>query len=233
MSEPGRRAVIVGSSDGIGRGLTERLLAEGWSVTGVSRSPGTVEHERYRHHLVDVTGPGYPSALRLALDGPAVDLCVYSAGIGELLDLSDLSGQTRTLDVNVMGAAHTLEAVLPRMVAARKGQFIGLSSLADVMINPQSPAYSASKAALTSYLSGMALAVRKHGVVVTTVRLGFVATKMMKARSAPGKISVAEAVDVLMRAVRTRAAVVAYPRRVAAGAGMLRLLGNAQLRRRR
>jgi NAD(P)-dependent dehydrogenase (short-subunit alcohol dehydrogenase family) len=231
MSEPGRRAVIVGSSDGIGRGLADRLLAEGWTVTGVSRSPGTVAHERYRHHLVDVTGPGYPSALRLALDGAGVDLCVYSAGIGELLDLTDLSGQTRTLDVNVMGAAHTLEAVLPRMIAARRGHFIGLSSLADVMINPQSPSYSASKAALTSYLAGMALAARPHGVVVSTVRFGFVTTKMMKARNAPGRIPVAEAVDVLMRTIRTRAAVVSYPRRIALGANVLRLVGAARLRR--
>jgi short-subunit dehydrogenase len=233
MSEPGRRAVIVGSSDGIGRGLTERLLADGWTVTGVSRSPGTVAHERYRHHILDVTGPGYPPALRLALEGADVDLCVYCAGVGELLDLADLSGQTRTLDVNVMGAAHTVEAVLPRMVAARKGHFIGLSSLADVMVNPQSPAYSASKAALTSFLAGLTLAARPHGVAVTAVRFGFVATKMLKARKAPGRISVDQAVEVIVRAIRTRAAVVSYPRRIAVGARALRLIGSARLRGRR
>lgn len=48
------RALLVGHSDGIGLAVTRRLLARGWEVTGVSRSPSPVENPACRHHVEDV-----------------------------------------------------------------------------------------------------------------------------------------------------------------------------------
>src|SRR5512142_362726 len=146
------RTMIVGNSDGIGLALTHRLLAEGWTVVGLSRSPAPVGE----HHIVDVTSPAYPAVLA---EVGEVDLCVYAAGIGELLG-DDLADQTRTLEVNLLGAARTFEAVVPRMLAAGRGHLIGLSSLADTLISAQAPGYSASKAGLTMYLLGLDAALR-------------------------------------------------------------------------
>jgi NAD(P)-dependent dehydrogenase (short-subunit alcohol dehydrogenase family) len=202
-------AIVVGNSDGIGLALTHRLIAGNWQVTGVSRSPGPVTA-----HVADVTGDAYPEILRAAL--PA-DLVVYCAGIGEP---ADLPAQTRTIAVNLLGAARTAEVVIPAMVAAGGGHFIGLSSLADVLVSGEAPGYAASKAGLTSYLTGLNLAYRKHGVAVTTVRFGFVDTKMAKGPGTPGKIPVERAVDVIMRCLRDRPVVVSAPRAVAAASGL-------------
>jgi NAD(P)-dependent dehydrogenase (short-subunit alcohol dehydrogenase family) len=226
------RAVIIGNSDGIGLALTRRLLDAGWTVHGLSRSASEIRDDCYTHEVADVTGPEFPGLLAKAVAN-GVDLCVYSAGIGEFLDLDDLADQTRTLDVNLMGVARTVEVVVPRMVAAGRGHIVGLSSLADAGISPEAPAYAASKAGMSRYLHGLALALRPCGVDVTTVRFGFVDTKMAKASVKPGMVSVDRAVEVLMRALRTRPATVSYPRRISVAARVLSAVPAFQLRARR
>lgn len=231
-----KRAVIVGNSDGIGLALTRRLLDAGWTVTGLSRSAGGLRHERYSHEVIDVTAAGYTQALADCLDATdGVDLCVYAAGVGEFVDVHDLASQTRTIEVNLIGAARTLEVVVPAMVTAGTGHIVGLSSLADAAPSGQAPAYAASKAGMTTYLMGLARTLRPHGVTVTTVRLGFVDTKMAKASATPGMISVGMAVDILMDVLHTRPTVVSRPRHIAAAAGLLGLLAatRARIHRRR
>lgn len=120
LDRPARRcAVVVADSDGIGLALTRRLLAAGWTVTGLSRSGSDLVHERYAHAVIDVTAASYQAILAAHVDAlGGIDLCVYTAGIGEFIDVTDLSSQTRTLQVNLPGAASTVEVVVPRMVAA-------------------------------------------------------------------------------------------------------------------
>ncbi|ATE54337.1 short-chain dehydrogenase [Actinosynnema pretiosum] len=218
---PVARALVIGNSDGIGLALSRRLLADGWQVVGLSRRAAPVEHPAYAHHTRDVTDPGYPALLA---EIGHVDLCVYAAGVGDLLELPDLAPQTRALEVNLLGLARTAEVVLPDMLAAGAGHLIGLSSLADALISPQAPGYAASKAGMTSYLRGLAGAARGTGVAVTCVRFGFVDTKMAKSPAKPALLTVDEAVDALLRCLRTRPAVLSRPRRMAVAATALRLL---------
>ncbi|MEV6348464.1 SDR family NAD(P)-dependent oxidoreductase [Actinoplanes sp. NPDC051851] len=212
-------ALIVGNSDGIGLALTHRLLGAGWTVTGVSRRPAPAGVA----HTADVASPEFPALLARVLAGVGdVDLCVYAAGIGELLGPGlALAGQTRTFEVNLLGLARTVEAVVPGMVAAGRGHVIGLSSMADAVLSADAPAYAASKAGMTSYLLGLDAALRPRGVAVTAVRFGFVDTKMAKSPVTPFKITTERAVDVLMQCVRTRPAVLSRPRRMAALTGTL------------
>lgn len=211
-----RHAIVIGNTDGIGLGLTRRLLSDGWAVTGLSRRSAAVEHDRYVHVASDVAAASYPADLGRALAAAGrVDLCVYAAGVGDLLDLADLAAQTRAIEVNLLGVARTVEVVVPAMSAAGGGHLIGLSSLADAMITPEAPGYAASKAGMSSYLIALGAALRPRGVAVSTVRFGFVDTKMAKGAVRPMMITVDRAVEVLMRCVRDRPAVVSYPRRMA------------------
>jgi short-subunit dehydrogenase len=226
-----RHALIIGNTDGIGLALTRRLLSDGWTVTGLSRRVAAVEHERYVHVAVDVTAADYPAQLSRALDAMgSTRLCVYAAGVGDLLDLDDLAAQTRAIEVNLVGVARTVEVVVPRMLAAGGGHFVGLSSLADALIVPDAPGYAASKAGMSSYLIALAAALRARGVAVSTVRFGFVDTKMAKGEVKPMMISVDRAVAVLMRCVRTRPVVVSYPRRMAALTTVFRPVARIQAR---
>jgi NAD(P)-dependent dehydrogenase (short-subunit alcohol dehydrogenase family) len=205
-SPPQRRALLVGNTDGIGLAMTRRLLAAGWSVTGVSRRESSVENAAYRHRVADV-GDGRFSGLveELAREAPP-GLCIYLAGIGEFLDTADMSAEARVFDVNLTGMVRTAAAVVPGMVRRGEGHFIGVSSMADELLSAEAPSYSASKAGFTSYLGGLALALKPRGVRVTNVRFGFVDTKMAKGSFRPLMMSVEKAVDHLETCIRKKPA---------------------------
>jgi NAD(P)-dependent dehydrogenase (short-subunit alcohol dehydrogenase family) len=231
MGERGTLALVVGNSDGIGLALTKRLLAKGWTVTGVSRSVSPIEDTSYAHSIADVGRSDYHEHLRelQSRRGP-FDACIYCAGIGDVLTADmDLSADAEVFRVNLVGAVQTAQVVLPPMIAAARGHFIGLSSLADGLPSSDAPSYAASKAGLSSYLAGLALALRPRGVFVSNVRFGFVDTKMAKARVKPAMLTVEQAVNVVMRCIEKRPARVTRPWQMAAIAWILRWVTSVRL----
>jgi short-subunit dehydrogenase len=209
-------AVIIGNSDGIGLALTELLLSEGWRVVGISRSASRIEAPNHEHHVSDVASVDYGARLAAVVEasGP-LDLCVYCAAIGEFLDIDTLSTDCRVFEVNLVGAVATAMVVIPNMVRAGRGHFIGLSSLADSISDPNAPSYSGSKAGLTRYLEGLAPACRARGVYVTNVRLGFVDTKMAKSPVRPFMVSRAHAAEQVRRCIDERPVRYTFPKRMA------------------
>ncbi|HEV8632436.1 MAG TPA: SDR family NAD(P)-dependent oxidoreductase [Thermoanaerobaculia bacterium] len=217
------KALIIGNSDGIGLALTRRLLREGWLVTGVSRRASPIGDPSYEHDVHDVSDPSYGARLAALQErkGPFA-VCVYCVGIGHPFDPGDLAAETQVFRVNLLGAVETSSVVLPPMLAAGRGHFVALSSIADASPSAAAPSYAASKAGLSFYLAGLALAVRSRGVYVTNVRFGFVDTKMAKSPVRPMMMTVDRAVELLMRCLRTRPAQMTYPRSMAV---LVRLLG--------
>ncbi len=191
-----RNAILVGNSDGIGLAMTRRLLEQGWRVVGISRSESPIEDVPYEHVVAGVQDAEYSMVLKDALEknGP-FDLCVYCAGIGELLDVSSMEGEAEVFEVNLTGMVKTVAQVIPGMVERGRGHFIGLSSLADEMLSAEAPSYHASKAGFSNYLEGLALSLKSRGVKVSNVRFGFVDTKMAKGDVKPFMISVDRAVE--------------------------------------
>jgi short-subunit dehydrogenase len=189
------------------------LIAEGWTVVGLARREAAFTHDRYRHVLADVR----TSSLRDALATiEPVDVCIYAAGIGELLAWDDFTHEADVFTTNLVGVATTAEVVLPRMIAAKKGHFIGLSSQADRWIDDHAPSYAASKAGMSSYLEGLALACRKHGVHVTNIRFGFVDTAMAKSDVKPFMITADRAAELVVKCIAKKPIRYTYPWRMAA-----------------
>jgi NAD(P)-dependent dehydrogenase (short-subunit alcohol dehydrogenase family) len=201
------RALVVGASDGIGLAVARRLLADGWDVLSVSRRASPIAHERHHAKVLDVRDATYRAELAAFVDEPSpalLDVCIYCAGIGDVLDVETMQPEHDVFAVNLLGAVATGEVVLARMVKAGRGHFLALSSLADVLISDRTPSYAASKAGLSSWLSGMALAMKPRGVTVTNVRFGFVDTKMAKSPAKPFMMSVERAVRHVVRAIEKR-----------------------------
>jgi NAD(P)-dependent dehydrogenase (short-subunit alcohol dehydrogenase family) len=207
-----KNALLVGNSDGIGLAVTRRLVADGWEVTGVSRSPSPVHEPSYTHHVMDVTSPDYPGLLSQLAKTAETDLCIYLAGIGELIDPTDMDHEVHVVDVNLLGMIRTAAAVVPGMVERGRGHFIGVSSLADELLSGEAPSYHASKAGFSSYLGSLAITLRPAGVAVTNVRFGFVDTKMAKGDRKPLMLSVEEAADRIEGCMRARPRVCVAPR---------------------
>jgi NAD(P)-dependent dehydrogenase (short-subunit alcohol dehydrogenase family) len=195
-------ALVIGNSDGIGLALTRRLLAQGYQVTGLSKSTASIDHPSYQHFVRDVTDPEYRVLLRgILAERPELNLCVYCAGIGGLLNLADLAFETRVFEVNLMAAVVTTELVLDHMIKKGSGHFVGLSSIADSLTSAVAPSYSGSKAGISRYWEGLALALCGRTVKVTNVRFGFVDTKMARAKRRPFMLTTEKAVEFIIAQV--------------------------------
>jgi short-subunit dehydrogenase len=206
-------AIIIGNSDGIGLATTRELLKRGWKVAGISRSESPIENSSYEHVVTGVQSDEYVTRLKSLLEGcEPVDLCIYCAGIGELLKPDDMAGEAEIFDVNLTGMVKTASVVIPRMVEEGRGHFIGLSSVADAMLSPEAPGYHGSKAGFSNYLEGLALALRPKGVHVTNVRFGFVDTKMAKGRVKPFMMKVEKAVHHVMVCIEKKPVRYSAPR---------------------
>ncbi len=199
------KAIIIGNSDGVGLAVTRELLKREWSVIGLSRSKSPVNDPSCEHIVARVDEEEYTSKLTSALDRiDRVDLCIYCAGIGELLDPSRMEGEEEIFLVNLVGMVKTASLVIPMMVENGEGHFIGLSSVADEMLSPEAPSYHASKAGFSNYLEGLALALRPKGIRVSNVRFGFVDTKMAKGDIKPFMMSVDRAARHLLACIEKK-----------------------------
>ena len=188
------KALIIGNSDGIGLATTKELLKRGWKVVGISRSESPIKDPAYEHFVAEVQDDQYPVIVKSALaKGGPLDLCVYCAGIGEMLDPSDMGGEAEIFTVNLLGMVKTVSLVIPWMVKRGKGHFIGLSSVADEMLSPEAPSYHASKAGFSNYLESLALALKLKGIYITNIRFGFVDTKMAQGDVKPFMMGVERA----------------------------------------
>ena len=74
-----KSAVIIGNSDGIGLGLTKRLLELDWQVEGISRSQTQIEHKNYNHSISQVEASDYIDCLKSSVKkSKKIDLSLFA-----------------------------------------------------------------------------------------------------------------------------------------------------------
>jgi len=181
-------ALITGSSQGLGRALAERLLAEGWTVDGFARGPQDLTHAAFTAHAVDVTDE---AAVRNAVSTVAaagrIDLLVNNAGAASMnaLLLTPGSVAEQLMRVNYLGTFHCLQAVGKVMVRQRAGRIINLTTVAVPLSLEGEAAYVASKAAVEALTRVAAKELASSGVVVSAVGFGPIDTALTKAVPKP------------------------------------------------
>jgi short-subunit dehydrogenase len=200
-----KNALIIGNSSGIGLSITKELLKQEWEIVGLSRSKSSIDDPSYKHIVSDVQEDKYLENLKSILqNGKPINLCIYCAGIGELLNITKMERDILVFEINLIGMVKTASFVIPMMVKRGKGHFIGLSSVADEMLSSEAPSYHASKAGLSNYLEGLALALKPTGVNITNVRFGFVDTKMAKGDIKPFMMTVEDATQHLLLCIEKK-----------------------------
>jgi short-subunit dehydrogenase len=183
--------VITGASSGIGEALaldyagpgvalalTGRDAARLEAVAAACRSKGaTVVAD-----TVDVVDRERLAAWLTAFDDAhPVDLLIANAGISIDKDnssLDDFSIVRKTLDINVGGVLNTVEPLVGRMMARKRGQIAVVSSLAGYIGLPYSASYNASKAAVRVWGESIRYVLKKSGVGVSVICPGFVISRM-------------------------------------------------------
>ena len=210
--------ILVGATDGLGKALAEHYAGLGFWVTIVGRDPAKLDAlvdalrrqspaatvNRVACDLLDPTRvePAFQEAI--AVTGHC-DVFVYVAGqmlAGDGLT-SSFAEDGPMLQVNTVAAVHMLGLAANYFRVAGRGQIVGISSIAGDRGRKANPAYGASKAALTTYLEGLRHRLHPFGVKVTTVKPGFLASRMIAGKS--GLFWVAP-LDVAARTIAERAA---------------------------
>ena len=183
-------ALVTGASRGIGRAIAERLASDGYDVVAAARNRAELEEVvaaikaaegRARALVLDVSDP---QAVAAALTGAEVDVLVNNAGIGILKPFMELTAADwqRTLDVNVNALYHVTRSVLPGMIARRSGHVCTIGSIAGRGAFVGGTCYGATKAFVTSWSESLMLEVREHGIRVSVVMPGSVATEFSHPR---------------------------------------------------
>jgi 3-oxoacyl-[acyl-carrier protein] reductase len=211
-------ALITGTSEGLGRALAERLLADGWTVHGFARGSQAIMHERFKAHAVDVTDE---NAVRVAVAAVAsagrIDLLINNAGAASMNALLLTPGETaeRLMRVNYLGTFHCLQAVGKVMVRQRGGMIINLTTVAVPLSLEGEAAYVASKAAVEALTKVAAKELASQGVRVIALGFGPIDTRLTRAVPAsalaeinhaigrPQGTTMAQAVDFILAHMHT------------------------------
>ena len=156
-----------------------------------------------------------------------IDVLIANAGIGSTNDAAELraSEVAGVINVNVIGAANSVAAVVPEMVAKGHGQLVVISSLAAYRGLPKSAAYCASKAAVSAFFESLRLDLRPRGIDVTIIHPGFIKTPLTAGRQAqmPFLMELDVAVEKILRAIEKKKKSYAFPWQLASivRAGMI------------
>lgn len=189
MSKQNKVVLITGGSSGIGFGIAESLLKEGYRVAITSRSK---ERADKAVGLLKQIGLGevigieadtrsyeqQNDAVQQTLDKwGQLDVFVANAGVGHYGSIEDLSLDQwhETIDTNLTGPFYSIKASVNALKAS-EGYFITISSLAGTNFFAGGSAYNASKFGLTGFTQAIMLDLRNSGVKVTTIMPGSVAT---------------------------------------------------------
>jgi short-subunit dehydrogenase len=231
--EPPRGIVITGASSGLGAALARAYAAPGAALGLIARNRERLDEvaaacrergAQVETGLLDVA-EGPPLAdwlLRFDRSWP-VELVVASAGIsaGTRPDGTPEGAALATAQVriNLLGAMHTIEPLLPAMRARGVGRIAVVSSIAGLRGLPDSPGYSASKAGVRAYGEALRAHLRPSGIRVSVVCPGFFDSPMTDRfiGSHPFMLSLPAAADIVKRGLDCGRPRIVFPGLLALG----------------
>ena len=230
-----KHAWVTGASTGIGAELVRRLAAKGVSVSASARSREKLETlgesaPTIAPCPVDVTRA--EDMLRLVSQaeterGP-IDLAILNAGVWmpSAGQTYEASAAKASMDVNYLGVANALSAVLPGMRARGSGHIVIVGSVAGYQGLPNASYYAPTKAAVISLAECLRSEMDRKGIKIQVVNPGFVKTPMTDVNTFPMPflMSVDDAAVKIMEGMRSSRFEIAFPWQLAALLKIFRIL---------
>jgi NADP-dependent 3-hydroxy acid dehydrogenase YdfG len=179
-----KSALVTGASSGIGAAVVRRLRARGLTVHAVARRKerldALAQETGCQALVLDLRDT---EALYAELASTEHDIVVNNAGLGRgfgTMHLAEPADIDTTIDTNVRAAIHVLRALLPGMVARKRGHVVNVSSTA-ALYPLTSPVYGASKGAVHLLSQNLHLELAGSGVRLTEICPGRVRTEFFEA----------------------------------------------------
>jgi gluconate 5-dehydrogenase len=185
----GRRALVTGSSQGIGLALARGLAQHGASVVLNGRDPAklqvavdSLENEGYEARAADfdVTDP---DAVRRGVDAieaevGAIDILINNAGMQFRSPLEEFPADRweQLMKTNVSSVFYVGQAVARHMIGRGQGKIINIASVQSELARPGIAPYTATKGAVKNLTRGMCADWAKHGLQVNAIAPGYFKT---------------------------------------------------------
>ncbi len=198
----GRRALVTGSSQGIGYALAEGLAAAGAAVVLNGRDARKLAAATGRLREGGATVADLPfdatdhAAVRAAVDGfeagtGPIDILVNNAGMQHRGPLEDFPADAfeRLMRTNVSSVFNVGQAVARHMIARGAGKIINIASVQSALARPGIAPYTASKGAVANLTKGMATDWARHGLQVNAIAPGYFDTPLNAALVADADFS--------------------------------------------
>lgn len=185
--------LVTGASSGLGRALARHYAAPGRVLSLAGRDAGRLQEtaDQCRAAGATVRVAAFDLRDRLVAEGwvaeadaeRPVDLVLAAAGLGGRAALAPEGGEAAAdaaalIGANLLGLVHVIAPAGRAMAARGRGRLVLVGSIQGAIGLPQSPAYSASKAAVRIYGDGLRRLLARDGVGVTIVLPGFIDTPM-------------------------------------------------------
>jgi len=194
FSLKGKRALVTGSSRGIGYGIAEALAGAGAEIIINSRNPEALGEAaarlaeggaRVKALAFDVTSEdSVEDAIAHAETeiGP-INILVNNAGMQHRQSLEEWSLDKfhQVMDTNLTSAFLVSRAVVRGMITRKSGKIINICSVLSNFARQSVAPYSASKAAIANLTRGMAVDWARHGLNVNGIAPGYIATELNEA----------------------------------------------------
>jgi short-subunit dehydrogenase len=233
------RIIITGASSGLGAALAIRYAALGARLGLIARRGDALDRlsaslpvacETYAADVRDTAVLSSAARHFMNRHGPP-DVVIANAGVS-MGTLTDFAEDTRAfqdvIDTNLIGMVNTFQPFLAGMREAGQGTLAGIASVAGYRGLPGAAAYSASKAAVISYLEGLRVELRDSGVRVVTISPGFIDTPMTAKNpySMPFRISADVAAEKVIALIERGRSYAVIPWQMAIVARVLRAMPN-------
>jgi short-subunit dehydrogenase len=182
---------ITGASSGIGRALAAELAGRGYDLVLTARRVEILEELRgeiagshpdreVTVRALDVTDHGdVAEAIREAAEKHGgLEIVVANAGVGSTGPIAEgrFERDRAVIETNVIGALATVDSAIALFRRQGYGQVVGITSVAGFRGLPTSASYSASKAALSTYLDAIRVETHHEPITITALAPGYIDT---------------------------------------------------------